>query len=161
MLGRCADALNEDVANNTDVACANIHQHQRLYLIKPAVDVLLDVARRTFEETQADVHEYCKIWSEQAGIDIRVKYHLRRGFFFAVSKSDLQGRDIGSITRHYVSCKSEYHFSTIEMAKLNERLKESMNEITAASQKYTATRVVVMFTFLVRCTASFWSLGQK
>jgi DNA mismatch repair ATPase MutS len=113
----------------------SLQQNQRLFAVRSGFSALLDVARRTFKEVQDDIHEYATAWSQHANVKISVKFQSKRGYFFSILKSDLEGRDPDALCRTHVVQKSEILFSPLELAKLNERLKECMSEILLASQK--------------------------
>ncbi len=103
--------------------------------MKSESDSLLEVARRTLKETQSDIYEYVAAWSQQIDLQIDIKYQTKRGYYLSVSKSTLGGRSIESICNNYRESRTEVTFTTMDLLKLNARVKESMTEILLASQQ--------------------------
>lgn len=124
--------LNEDISYSDK---ATIQHHQRFFAVKSGSDSLLEVARRTLKETQNDIYEYVSAWSQQADLHIDIKYQAKRGYYLSISKASLGGRSIESICSNYREGRNEVTFTTIDLIKLNARIKESMTEILLASQQ--------------------------
>lgn len=112
-----------------------IQQHQRFFAIKSESDSLLEVARRTLKETQSDIYEYVAAWSQQVDLQIDIKYQAKRSYYLSVGKAALGGRSIESICNNYRESRTEVTFTTMDLLKLNARIKESMTEILLASQQ--------------------------
>lgn len=124
--------LNEDIAYSRK---ATIQQHQRYFAVKSDSSSLLEVARRTLKETQSDLYEYVEAWSKQIELPIDIKYQPKRGYYLSITKTALGDRSIDSIATNFREGRNEITFTTMDILKLNNRIKESMSEILVASQQ--------------------------
>lgn len=124
--------LNEDIAYSNR---ATIQQHQRYFAVKSDSNSLLEVARRTLKETQSDLYEYVEAWSKQIELPIDIKYQAKRGYYLSITKAALGNCSIDTIATNFREGRNEITFTTMEILKLNNRIKESMSEILTASQK--------------------------
>ena len=96
---------------------------------------LLEVARRTLKETQSDIYEYVEIWSKQIDLQIEIKYQSKRGYFLSTSRSALGERSMEGLCSQFKVRRNEVTFTTMDLIKLNGRVKESMTEVLLASQE--------------------------
>lgn len=125
--------INEDVSYSEKTG--NLQHHQRFHAVKSCNgNSLLEVARRTLKEIQSDIYEYVEVWSRQIDLNVDIKYQSRRGYFLSVSRSVLGDRSLEGICSQYKRGKNEITFTTMDLIKLNGRVKESMSEVLLASQ---------------------------
>lgn len=96
--------------------------------------MLLEVARRTLKEIQSDIYEYVEAWSIQINLPVEIKYQSKRGYYLSVRNSDLGDRSLDGICSQYKRGRTEVTFTTMDLIKLNGRVKESMTEVLLASQ---------------------------
>lgn len=93
---------------------------------------LLEVARKTLQETTSDILEYVKVLSPTDDGSIGVR-------FTNAHKFTLQIKDAAVAERgHFIrigSSPSGSCYTTVQLIKLNERISESMEEIIALSEQ--------------------------
>lgn len=123
--------ISEDVSYSEKT---NIQHHQRFYAVKSTSNGLLEVARRTLKEIQSDIYEYVDTWSKQIELAVDIKYQSKRGYYLSVSNAVLGERSLEGICSQYKRGRSEVTFTTMDLIKLNGRVKESMTEVLLASQ---------------------------
>ena len=124
--------INEDISYSEKT---NVRNHQRFYAVKSCnSNSLIEVARRTLKEIQSDIYEYVETWSKQIDLPVEIKYQSKRGYYLSVSNSVLGDRSLEGICSQYKRGKTEVTFTTMDLIKLNGRVKESMTEVLLASQ---------------------------
>lgn len=127
-----SDVINEDILYSDKT---NLQHHQRFYAVKSTNNSLLEVARRTLKETQSDIYEYVEIWSKQIDLQIEIKYQSKRGYYLSISRSALGERSMEGLCSQFKVRRNEVTFTTMDLIKLNGRVKESMTELLLASQE--------------------------
>ncbi|KAK8786208.1 hypothetical protein V5799_007421 [Amblyomma americanum] len=106
---------------------------QLCFSIKPEVNGLLDIARRTYSEVQDDIHEMVeKDLAQEHALPLRVAYSQLRGFYIQMNYTgkapDLPDKFIKvSLTKTTIS------FTTDGLIKMNDRAREAIHEITRLS----------------------------
>ncbi|XP_077981944.1 mutS protein homolog 4-like [Glandiceps talaboti] len=113
---------------------------QKCFAVKPNINGLLDVARRTYTEIVDDIAEMVKQLSEKYNLPLKIGYNSTRGFFIQM----YSGRDniisVADLPTEFVKVtrvKSTLNFTTADLIKMNDRINESLNEI------YLMTNIVV------------------
>ncbi|XP_074639659.1 mutS protein homolog 4-like [Acropora palmata] len=113
---------------------------QKCFAVKPHINGLLDVARRTYTEIVDDITEMIKQLGEKHKLPLKTGFNATRGFFVQLTLNRDQDVDLKSLPSEFlkaVKVKSVISFTTVDLIKLNDRIKESLNEI------YLMTNVVV------------------
>ncbi|EDO35291.1 predicted protein [Nematostella vectensis] len=93
---------------------------------------LLDVARRTYTETVDDITDLIKQLAEKYELPLKVGFNNTRGFFIQMQLSKEQDVDTSSLPGELIKVskvKNNLTFSTGDLIKLNDRIRESLNEI--------------------------------
>ncbi|KAL6046684.1 MutS protein msh4 [Balamuthia mandrillaris] len=100
---------------------------QQAFAIKPGINGLLDVARKTWTEATEDIHNIAKHYRDQLGlVALRLEYNARRGYYLSLPISS--GKPPSCFIQ--VSKKGKkWLCSSKELISYNARLSESMNEI--------------------------------
>lgn len=111
---------------------AHLSQTTRCYAVKDGHDVLLDVARKTLKETTEDIYEYVECLSKSLNFSPKLKYSPERCFYLTIPNSKEALPDCFLIQSQ---SKDSLYCSTLELLKLNQRLKESLEEIFLISDK--------------------------
>ena len=110
---------------------------QIAFAIKSGVDGLLDVARGTFAESIEEIHALVeKIKQEVECTDIRQGYSVSRGYHLSVPATIFQIDTLD--TSRFVQCVrrgTRVNCSTEELLSLEERQKDSFNEIVVMSER--------------------------
>ncbi|KAL9955943.1 hypothetical protein ACROYT_G037348 [Oculina patagonica] len=101
---------------------------------------LLDVARRTYTEIVDDITEMIKQLGEKHNLPLKTGFNGTKGFFVQLTLNRDQHIDLKTLPSEFlkaVKVRSAICFTTVDLIKLNDRIKESLNEI------YLMTNVVV------------------
>jgi len=104
---------------------------QKVFAVKPKINGLLDVARRTHCEVVDDIAEIIRQEAEKTGLALTPNYNKTRGFHIQLNTNG-DASIINSLpvtfikvikTKNVISCTHE------DLIKLNARLEESLEEI--------------------------------
>ena len=113
---------------------------QKCFAVKPNINGLLDVARRTYTETVDDIAELIKQLGSQYNLPLKTGYNSTRGFFVQMhssSKDSTTPDNLPGLFIKVVKFKNTLSFTTTDLIRLNDRVKESLQEI------YLMTNIVV------------------
>ncbi|KAF9466889.1 muts domain V-domain-containing protein [Collybia nuda] len=105
----------------------------RVYAVKANRNRLLDVARETYKENVGDIFELNRALSENHELPLSLLYQ-DSGFVFTLKKSDLEG-ELPKGFINVVMKKGKWMFSTIELKKMNARMKDALDETLILSDK--------------------------
>ncbi|XP_065888860.1 mutS protein homolog 4-like isoform X5 [Dysidea avara] len=119
---------------------------QKCFAVKSKINGLLDVARRTYTEVVDDIAGYkvVKQLAEQHNLPLKTGYNTVRGFhvqlYIGPGAGDVQSITLESLPNEFMKPskhRNTISFTTTDMIKLNDRIRESLHEI------YLMTNVVV------------------
>ncbi|KAK3612393.1 hypothetical protein CHS0354_031987 [Potamilus streckersoni] len=113
---------------------------QKCFAVKPGLNGLLDIARRTYTEIVDDIAELVKQLEMQYNLPLRTSYSMFRGFYIQLlctSKDNYTPENLPGIFLKVTKLKNTLSFTTVDLIKLNDRVKESLQEI------YMMTNIVV------------------
>ncbi|XP_019619725.1 PREDICTED: mutS protein homolog 4-like [Branchiostoma belcheri] len=113
---------------------------QKCFAVRPNINGLLDVARRTYTEIVDDIAEMIRQLGEKFNLALRTGYNSFRGFFIQLVHGPKDGPLPDKLPDCFikrVKVKSSLSFTTTDLIKMNDRIRESLNEI------YLMTNVVV------------------
>ncbi|KIM39112.1 hypothetical protein M413DRAFT_419584 [Hebeloma cylindrosporum] len=105
----------------------------RVYAVRANCNRLLDVARETYKENVGDIYQLNRTLSEEHGLPLTLVYQ-ETGFIFALKKSDLDGE----LPKGFVNVamkKGRWMFSSMELKKMNSRMKDALDETLILSDK--------------------------
>ncbi|KAF4623673.1 hypothetical protein D9613_001515 [Agrocybe pediades] len=122
--------LNED-ATPTKGGLAALNA--RVYAVKANCNRLLDVARETYKENIGDIYQLNRSLSEEHSLPLTLVYQ-ETGFMFALKKNELDGE----LPRGFVNVsmkKGRWMFSSMELKKMNARMKDALDETLILSDK--------------------------
>lgn len=105
-----------------------VTDYQLCFIFKCGISGVLDVARKTLQETFQDILDYAKALSQLHSVTLTVKYTNAHRFLFSCKNAD-------DLPASYFSKVGNFGYSTIDLQKLNERVNESMEEILLFSTK--------------------------
>ncbi|KAN0101113.1 MutS domain V domain containing protein [Tylopilus felleus] len=132
-----SDNLNDAVGlNKGGLAAVNA----RVYAVKANRNRLLDVARETFKENVGDIFQLNTALSEKHGLPITLVYQ-ESGFVFALKKDELEG-ELPKGFLNLLGQKGRWIFSSMELKKMNARMKDALDEILILSDKIIQELVV-------------------
>ncbi|KAJ8590908.1 hypothetical protein M405DRAFT_932507 [Rhizopogon salebrosus TDB-379] len=105
----------------------------RVYAVKANRNRLLDVARETYKENVGDIYQLSSALGEEHSLPIGLVYQ-EKGFVFALKKDELEGE----LPKGFINVsaqKGRWLFSSMDLKKLNARMKDSLEEALVLSDK--------------------------
>ncbi|KAF8168490.1 muts domain V-domain-containing protein [Crassisporium funariophilum] len=105
----------------------------RVYAVKANCNRLLDVARETYKENVGDIYQLNRTLSEEHSLPLTLVYQ-DTGFVFVLKKNDLEGE----LPKGFVNValkKGRWMFSSMELKKMNARMKDALDETLILSDK--------------------------
>lgn len=125
-----ADNLNEEAGPvKGGLAAVNA----RVYAVRANRHRLLDVARETFKENVGDIMQLNAVLSEKHGLPLTLVYQ-ENGFVFTLKKDELEG-ELPKGFINITSQKGRWLFSSMELKKMNARMKDALDETLLLSNK--------------------------
>ncbi|KAG1809868.1 muts domain V-domain-containing protein [Suillus plorans] len=125
-----AENLNDDAgAVKGGIGAINA----RVYAVKANRNRLLDVARETFKENVADIYQLNHALSERHSLPLTLVYQ-ESGFVFALKKDELEDE----LPKGFINVSAQrgrWLFSSIDLKKMNARMKDSLEETLVLSDK--------------------------
>ncbi|KAJ3517535.1 hypothetical protein NMY22_g13946 [Coprinellus aureogranulatus] len=106
----------------------------RVYAVKAHQNRLLDVARETYKENVGDIYQLNKTLSAEHELPLTVVYQ-ETGFVFTLKSADLDGRELPPGFINVTLKKGRYMFSSMELKKMNARMKDALDESLLLSDK--------------------------
>ncbi|KAK0232710.1 muts domain V-domain-containing protein [Armillaria fumosa] len=123
-------SLNEDtLPSKHGIGAVNA----RVYAVKANYNRLLDVARETYKENVGDIYALNTTLSEQHDLPLTLTYH-DTGFVFSLKKSDV----LEELPKGFLNAslkKGRWQFSSMELKKMNARMKDALDETLILSDK--------------------------
>ncbi|KAF9523645.1 muts domain V-domain-containing protein [Crepidotus variabilis] len=132
------DVIDELVSEHLNDECAPAKGslaavNARVYAVKANCNRLLDVARETYKENIGDIYQLNRKLSEEHELPLTLVYQ-ETGFVFVLKKADLEGE----LPRGFVNPslkKGRWMFSSMELKKMNARMKDALDETLLLSDK--------------------------
>lgn len=123
-------SLNEDtLPSKHGIGAVNA----RVYAVKANYNRLLDVARETYKENVGDIYALNTTLSEQHDLPLTLIYH-DTGFVFSLKKFDV----VEELPKGFINAslkKGKWQFSSMELKKMNARMKDALDETLILSDK--------------------------
>ncbi|KAE9397228.1 hypothetical protein BT96DRAFT_860285 [Gymnopus androsaceus JB14] len=123
-------SLNEDTTpTKHGIAAVNA----RVYAVKANYNRLLDVARETYKENVGDIYTLCNTLTGAHEIPLTLVYQ-ETGFVFSLRKTDLEEE----LPKGFINVtlkKGKWQFSTMELKKMNARMRDALDETLILSDK--------------------------
>ncbi|KAK7468350.1 MutS protein msh4 [Stygiomarasmius scandens] len=124
-------SLNEDTSpTKNGIAAVNA----RVYAVKANYNRLLDVARETYKENVGDIYSLNNMLTEAHDLPLNLVY-LDTGFVFSLKKSDLEDQQLPKGFINATLKKGKWQFSSLELKKMNARMKDALDETLILSDK--------------------------
>ncbi|KAH3873388.1 hypothetical protein DPMN_036623 [Dreissena polymorpha] len=123
-----------------------VMRSQKCFAVKPKINGLLDMARKTYTEIVDDITDLVQQMAATYSLPLKVFYSSSRGFHAQMhcGPSDSYTTDnLPAIFIKVTKFKNTLSFTTTDLIKLNDRVKESLYEIyimtsiTARDHRYT------------------------
>ncbi|KAF9007936.1 muts domain V-domain-containing protein [Cyathus striatus] len=107
--------------------------NSRVYVVKANRNRLLDVARETYKENVSDIFELNRSISEEHQLPLTLQYQ-ETGFVFVLKKNELDG-ELPSRFINVLLKRGKWVFSSLELKKMNARMKDALDETLILSDK--------------------------
>ena len=85
----------------------------QIYAIKSGVLGILDITRKSYEESLSDIFSHAKALSDKYNMKINVKYNKSRGFYFQINKMHLE-KNAGSSRKRNSKSQSSVLSSVVD-----------------------------------------------
>ncbi|KAL5606435.1 uncharacterized protein BROUX77_003628 [Berkeleyomyces rouxiae] len=108
-------------------------RNQRTFAVKSGVNGLLDVARKTFKEGQADIHSHFEELNSVLGINSQLKYDPGRKYWLQIRAEEFENRPMPEGLINCVKKRKFVQCQTLLLVKLNQRVKDSEQEVIIQS----------------------------
>ncbi|KJA21853.1 hypothetical protein HYPSUDRAFT_87688 [Hypholoma sublateritium FD-334 SS-4] len=105
----------------------------RVYAVRANCNRLLDVARETYKENVGDIFQLNRTLSQECGLPLTLVYQ-ETGFVFVLKKNDLEG-ELPAGFVNVAMKKGRWMFSSMELKKMNSRMKDALDETLILSDK--------------------------
>ncbi|CAK9781114.1 unnamed protein product [Cutaneotrichosporon oleaginosum] len=141
-----ADIL-DDVTTNIKASKRQLQKHARLYAVKNGIDSLLDVARSTLAENEADIHALKAQIEEEYDFEPMLEWS-EAGYRFSVPTELVDRRNLPRGMLNVERSKKYIKFTTHELLKRNARMKQSQQEVFVMSDKFVSSMVRELVAYL-------------
>ncbi|MEN2498707.1 MAG: MutS protein msh4, variant 2 [Marteilia pararefringens] len=122
------------------------------FAIKPGLNGMLDVSRRTYTEIIEDIQILVRNLSLEYSLPLKVAFNSTRGFFIQmydpVARRTNSDRQLPELFKKITKINGNYSFTTDELIRLNGRLNETLSEIFSLSSKVLEDLVLQISQFL-------------
>ncbi|PVV01235.1 hypothetical protein BB560_004358 [Smittium megazygosporum] len=128
--------LKEKIRDDLSISKSPLSMRNlRCYLIKEGQNGFLDVARKTFEESTQDALNLVKTYCDQYSVSIQIQYKHPHGYHLSAEKQALNQIEIPEIFLNVRTQKKVCYFTTLDLVKMNDRIRNSITEINMLSDK--------------------------
>ncbi|KAL9599083.1 MAG: hypothetical protein Q9179_003687 [Wetmoreana sp. 5 TL-2023] len=126
------ETINEDITYQSQPLDL---RNQRTYAIKSGVNGLLDVARQTYKEANADAYQLVTDLAQTHAIALEMKYDTARQFYIRIATSELEERNLPEIFINAFRRKTYIECQTLDLLKLNQKIIDSHHEVLQMSDR--------------------------
>ncbi|KAL8734427.1 MAG: hypothetical protein Q9181_003207 [Wetmoreana brouardii] len=126
------ETINEDITYQSQPLDL---RNQRTYAIKSGVNGLLDVARQTYKEANADAYQLVTDLGQTHAIALEMKYDTARQFYIRIATSELEERNLPEIFINAFRRKTYIECQTLDLLKLNQKIIDSHHEVLQMSDR--------------------------
>ncbi|KAJ5721425.1 uncharacterized protein N7483_009359 [Penicillium malachiteum] len=107
-------------------------RNQRIYCVRAGVNSLLDVARQTYKEANADAAELVAKLAETCDIELDLKYDSARQYYISLPCNDTE---IPEIFINVYRKKNHLECQTLDLLKINQKITDAHNEVIGLSDE--------------------------
>ncbi|KAJ5724560.1 hypothetical protein N7493_006288 [Penicillium malachiteum] len=107
-------------------------RNQRIYCVKAGVNSLLDVARQTYKEANADAAELISKLAETCKIELDLKYDSARQYYISLPCNDME---IPDIFINLYRKRNHFECQTLDLLKINQKITDAHNEVIGLSDE--------------------------
>ncbi|KAJ5473826.1 hypothetical protein N7475_003392 [Penicillium sp. IBT 31633x] len=108
-------------------------RNQRIYCVKTGVNSLLDVARQTYKEANADAAELIEKLSENCGIVLELKYDTARQYYICISATE--PGPLPDVFINVYRKRNRIECQTLDLVKLNQKITDAHSEVINMSDR--------------------------
>ncbi|XP_069359647.1 mutS protein homolog 4-like isoform X3 [Maniola hyperantus] len=136
-----AERIRNVIQDEAHLEKGAMGSHQRCFAVKPEINGLLDVARRTYSELIDDIQKIVEQLSESYDLPIRLHQNVMKGFHIVLpvgpkNRRHFNVEDLPPIFIQVVFNGASVTMTTEELVVLDHQAKESLNEIQKMSNMY-------------------------
>ncbi|KAL8912148.1 MAG: hypothetical protein Q9171_002782 [Xanthocarpia ochracea] len=124
------ETINEDITYQSQPLDL---RNQRTYAVKSGVNGLLDVARQTYKEANADAYQLVTDLGQTHSIALELKYDTARQYYIRIATSELEERNLPEIFINSFRKKNFVECQTLDLLKLNQKIIDSHHEVLQMS----------------------------
>ena len=110
-------------------------RNQRTYAVKAGINGLLDVARRTYQESNNDVIKYVSDLGTSHEITIDLKYETARGYYLRIPTYELEERPLPDVFINAIRKRKLVECQTLDLVKWNLKIRDSHHEVLQMSDQ--------------------------
>ncbi|CEJ56705.1 hypothetical protein PMG11_02904 [Penicillium brasilianum] len=108
-------------------------RNQRIYCVKAGVSSLLDVARQTYKEANADAAELVTKLGENLDMPLDLKYDIARQYYICIPTGNPE--PLPHIFINVYRKKNRIECQTLDLVKLNQKITDAHNEVISMSDQ--------------------------
>ncbi|KAJ5390917.1 uncharacterized protein N7496_001985 [Penicillium cataractarum] len=108
-------------------------RNQRIYCVKAGVSSLLDVARQTYKEANADAAELVSKLEETFDLSLDLKYDTARQYYICIPTGHPE--PLPEIFINVYRKKNRIECQTLDLVKLNQKITDAHNEVISMSDQ--------------------------
>ena len=124
--------INEDITYQSQSLDL---RNQRTYAVRSGVNGLLDVARQTYKESNADAYQLVVDLGTEHDLALDLKYDSARQYYIRISTSELADRDLPPIFINVFRKKNIVECQTLDLLKWNQKITDSHHEVIQMSDQ--------------------------
>ncbi|KAJ6087734.1 hypothetical protein N7467_006648 [Penicillium canescens] len=108
-------------------------RNQRIYCVKAGVNSLLDVARQTYKEANADATELIKNLSDNCDIVLHLKYDTARQYYICIPAAE--PGPLPDVFINVYRKRNRIECQTLDLVKLNQKITDAHSEVINMSER--------------------------
>ncbi|KAJ5793326.1 uncharacterized protein N7503_009304 [Penicillium pulvis] len=124
------DVLNENVTYQSKPLDL---RNQRIYCVKAGVNSLLDVARQTYKEANADAAELVSKLGDTHDMTLDLKYDSARHYYICIPSAEPE--PLPDILINIFRKRNRIECQTLDLVKLNQKITDAHNEVISLSDQ--------------------------
>ncbi|KAJ5541790.1 hypothetical protein N7494_006866 [Penicillium frequentans] len=124
------DVLNENVTYQSKPLDL---RNQRIYCVKAGVNSLLDVARQTYKEANADAAELVSKLGDTHDMALDLKFDSARHYYICIPSAEPE--PLPGILINIFRKRNRIECQTLDLVKLNQKITDAHNEVISLSDQ--------------------------
>ncbi|KAL4716711.1 hypothetical protein ACJJTC_004830 [Scirpophaga incertulas] len=133
-----ADRIHQIIQEDAHIEKGAMGSMQRCFAVKPEINGLLDVARRTYSELIDDIQKVVENLSESYGLPLRVNQSVMKGFHIVlpIAPKNRRNFSVDDLPAKFIQVHNSgasVSMTTEDLVVMDHQAKESLNEIQRMS----------------------------